>query len=48
VKLRYEYTGLSRKGDEFIKGFTSSEYRKFINEWKNLLETYFRTKGRQS
>ena len=41
VEVSYEYIGLSKKGDKFIKGFTSSEYETFIGEWKSLLVSYF-------
>jgi hypothetical protein len=41
VEVSYEYIGLSRKGDEFIERFTSSAYKKFINEWIELLGSYF-------
>jgi len=37
VNVSYEYIGLSKKGDEFIEAFTSSEYEAFIGEWKSLL-----------
>ena len=41
VQVSYEYIGLSRAGNEFVSGFTSSEYKKFIDEWKTLLVKYF-------
>ena len=41
VVVSYEYIGLSKKGDEFIEGFTATEYETFIGEWKILLENYF-------
>ncbi len=41
VEVSYEYIGLSKKGDDFIKRFTSSEYKGFISEWKSLLVIYF-------
>lgn len=44
IQVTYEYTGLSEKGSQFIKEFTSSEYKEFIAEWKSLLDTYFTTK----
>ena len=44
VEVSYEYIGLSKKGDEFIKGFTPDEYKAFIGEWNNLLESYFESK----
>ncbi len=42
VEVSYKYTGLSEKGDEFIRGFTFIEYEKFIAEWKRLLIKYFK------
>ena len=44
VVVSYEYIGLSKKGDEFIKGFTPPEYKAFIGEWNSLLESYFESK----
>ena len=44
VEVSYEYTGLSKKGNEFVEGFTSTEYRAFIGEWKSLLNSYFKSK----
>lgn len=44
VEVSYEYIGLSRKGDDFIENFTSTEYKVFINEWNNLLVNYFESK----
>lgn len=44
IEVSYEYRGLTRKGDEFIKGFTSSAYESFIEEWKELLVKYFESK----
>ena len=44
VQVTYEYIGLSEKGNQFIKEFTSSEYKEFIAEWKSLLDTYFTSK----
>ena len=48
VTVSYEYIGLGPKGNEFIDGFTSSEYMKFIGEWKNLLTHYFESKDQES
>jgi len=45
VEVSYEYIGLSEKGDEFIEGFTSTEYEAFIGEWNNFLVSYFESKG---
>lgn len=44
VQVTYEYIGLSDKGNQFIKKFTSSEYKQFIAEWKSLLISYFNQK----
>jgi len=44
VEVSYEYIGLSQQGNEFIEGFTSTEYKAFIVEWKNLLLSYFESK----
>jgi hypothetical protein len=44
VEVSYEYISLSKKGDEFIKRFTSTEYKEFIAEWKRLLVSYFELK----
>ncbi len=41
VEVIYEYIGLSAKGNAFITSFTSTEYGAFIDEWKNLLVSYF-------
>ncbi|MEN8211588.1 MAG: hypothetical protein ABFR31_07700 [Thermodesulfobacteriota bacterium] len=44
VEVSYEYISLSKKGDEFIKSFTSTEYKAFIGEWNSLLISYFESK----
>lgn len=44
VEVSYEYIGLGKKGDAFIKSFTSDKYKEFIAEWNNLLESYFESK----
>ena len=44
VEVSYEYIGLGKKGNEFIEGFTSTEYETFIGEWHNLLVSYFGSK----
>jgi hypothetical protein len=41
VEVSYEYIGLSRKSNEFIEKFTSSEFKEFISQWKSLLVNYF-------
>ena len=44
VEVTYHYVGISEKGNEFIKKFTSEEYTKFIDEWEKLLLMYFESK----
>ena len=44
VEVTYEYTGLSEKGDEFVDGFTSTQYKEFIGEWNSLLVSYFQSR----
>ena len=44
VEVSYEYIGLSKKGNEFIEGFTSTVYEAFIEEWNELLVNYFKSK----
>ena len=44
VEVSYEYIGLSKKGNEFVEGFTSTEYEAFIAEWNSLLISYFESK----
>jgi hypothetical protein len=44
VEVSYQYIGLSQKGNEFIEGFTSTEYNEFISQWKDLLDSYFQSK----
>ena len=41
VSVTYEYIALSKKGNEFISGFTEDAYKEFIGEWKRLLRKYF-------
>lgn len=41
IEVTYHYIGISEKGNEFIKKFTSEEYTKFIDEWEKLLSIYF-------
>ena len=41
VEVSYEYIGLSKRGDDFIERFTSSEYKSFIGKWQQLLLRYF-------
>ena len=44
VEVSYEYIGLSKKADEFIENFTSTDYKAFISEWNSLLVRYFESK----
>lgn len=44
VEVTYEYIGLSEKGNEFVDGFTSTQYKEFIGEWNSLLVSYFQSK----
>ena len=44
VKVTYEYIGLSKSGDQFIESFSSVKYKDFIDEWRSLLENYFKSK----
>lgn len=45
VEVTYQYIALSKKANEFIEGFTSSHYKEFISEWKQLLVSYFNSKS---
>ena len=44
VEVSYEYVGLSKKGNEFIAGFSATVYEAFIGEWKELLVNYFESR----
>ena len=44
VDVSCEYIGLSKKGNEFIEGYTSAEYEAFIGQWKEMLVSYFESK----
>jgi len=44
VEVTYEYTGLSKSGNEFIDRLTLAKYKEFIGEWKRLLLIYFQSK----
>lgn len=46
ISVTYEYIGISDEGRKFIHTFTSEEYEKFIDEWKQLLTAYFNTTKR--
>ena len=41
VSVTYKYTAISKRGNEFVNGFSENAYHDFIKEWKQLLETYF-------
>ena len=41
VNVTYKYIAVSKSGEEFIKSFTFSEYEKYINEWKYLIDKYY-------
>ncbi len=45
IEVTYKYTGVSGKGNEFIDGFTSTQYKEFIGEWNSLLVSYFQSKS---
>ncbi len=42
VEVSYEYIALSEKGENFIETFTDRVYKEFIDEWRILLEAYFK------
>ena len=44
VEVTYQYTALSKMGNEFIESFTKSHYKEFISEWRRLLVSYFNSK----
>ena len=41
VEVGYEYIGLSKKGDDFIAGYTAEAHEEFISHWPKLLVHYF-------
>ena len=45
VEVTYQYIPLSEKGRRFIDGFTIEIYKKFIDEWRDLLLRYFESAG---
>lgn len=45
VEVTYQYIPLSEKGHRFINGFTMEIYKKFIDEWRDLLLRYFESEG---
>ncbi len=42
IEVTYKYMPLSEKGNEFIEGFTKENYAAYIDEWKSLLNKYFK------
>ena len=45
VEVTYQYIPLSEKGRRFIDGFTIEIYKKFIDQWRDLLLRYFESAG---
>jgi len=45
VEVTYQYIPLSEKGHRFINGFTMEIYKKFIDEWRDLLLRHFESAG---
>ena len=41
VEVAYEYIGLSKKGDDFVAGYTAEAHEEFIGHWPKLLVHYF-------
>ena len=41
VEVTYRYIPLSKRGRDFIDGFTREAYEEFIDEWRQLLLHYF-------
>ena len=41
VQVTYKYIPLSVSGEMFVSTFTEVSYRKFIDDWQTLLESYF-------
>jgi hypothetical protein len=44
IQVTYKYIGLSKNSNGFISRFTFQEYEAFIDEWRNLLVGYFKSK----
>ncbi|WP_420629061.1 hypothetical protein [Candidatus Leptofilum sp.] len=44
VEVSYEYVGLSSKGNAFVAHYTSEKYKSYIDEWEQLLISYFESK----
>ena len=42
VRVTYRYTGLSESGNRFVTRLTKEAYAAFIEEWKKLIDGYFR------
>ena len=45
VEVDYEYIGLSKKGDDFVAGYTAEAHEEFISHWPKLLVHYFEAKS---
>lgn len=41
VEVAYEYIGLSKKGNDFVAGYTAEDHKEFISHWPKLLADYF-------
>jgi len=41
VIVSYKYTGLTEKGNAFVREFTPQKYEEFIDEWQKLLRLHF-------
>lgn len=44
VEVAYKYLGLSESGRRFVSGFDQPAFKEFIDEWKRLLQDYFKSK----
>jgi hypothetical protein len=40
--VTYSHTSVGPAGDAFVAGFTAEYYRKFMEEWENLLNRFLR------
>ena len=45
VEVGYEYIGLSKKGDDFVAGYTAEAHEDFISHWPKLLGHYFEARS---
>src|SRR3954468_23258671 len=43
--VTYSHTSIGPTGDVFVAGFTAEYYRKFMEEWENLLNRFLRAGG---